>query len=250
MPFDKWTRLPEYLKPDVTYKRREGDLRMPSAIVVLSGGQDSATCLAWAVDKFVRVEAITFDYGQRHAQEIKAAEKIAKEVGVSWKLVTVGGLTGSALTDHEMEVSATGGMDNLPTTFTPGRNAVFLATACGYAVTRDIEHVVTGICETDYSGYPDCREDFRASMETTMSLALGREMFIHAPLMFIDKAETVRMADTLGALNLVGMSLTCYQPAVHYMTDEPLACGECPACVIRARGFKEADVVDPTPYVA
>ena len=147
-----------------------------TALVVLSGGQDSTTCLAWAQERYGTVEAITFDYGQRHCIEIAQAAKIADKAGVPWTLVPVGGLCGSALTDHSQPVEATGGMDGLPTTFTPGRNAVFLATACGYAATRDITHVVTGICETDYSGYPDCREDFRKAMETAMALAIGRPM--------------------------------------------------------------------------
>ena len=244
----KWQDLPLFLCPDLGYKREE---RLPkvdsTALVLLSGGQDSTTCLAWAIDKFVKVEAVAFDYGQRHRHEIEAAKQIATTAGIDLKVIPLGGLCGSALTDHTMEVSATGGMDDLPTTFTPGRNAVFLSTACGYAATRDIRHIVTGICQTDYSGYPDCREDFREAMESAMSLALGREVYIHAPRMFIDKAETVRMAMQLDALHLVSMSLTCYDPQVA-INGGAYPCRACPACLIRLRGFNNAGIKDPAPY--
>jgi 7-cyano-7-deazaguanine synthase len=209
-----------------------------SALVLLSGGQDSTTCLAWALARFSEVHAVAFDYGQRHAVELESAQAVASEAGVGLDIIPVHGLGGSALTDHTAEVKADGGHMDLPTTFVPGRNAVFLSIAAGLAVQRGAAHLVTGICQTDYSGYPDCRDDFRAAMEQALSLAVGAPLTIHAPLMKLTKAETVHLAASLGALGLLGKSHTCYQGA------RP-PCRECPACVLRERGFNEAGLVDP-----
>ena len=215
---------------------------MTRSLVVLSGGQDSTICLAWALRLFDRVEALSFDYGQRHRVELESAGAIAKATSVPHIVVPVPGLTGSSLTDHSAPVLPSGGLLNLPSTFTPGRNAVFLALAAGRAAASGIHDLVTGICQTDFSGYPDCRDDFRASMEATMRLALGGfPLRIHAPLMHLTKAESVALAARLDALPLLALSHTCY------LGRRP-ACGECPACVLRLRGFQEAGIEDPIPY--
>lgn len=212
-----------------------------SALVLLSGGQDSTTCLAWAQRRFCEVSAVGFDYGQRHAIELLAAEAVADAAGVHFVVVPVHGLGGSSLTDHSMEVKADGGHRGLPNTFTPGRNAVFLSLAAGIAAQRGIADLVVGICQTDYSGYPDCRDSFREAMERALSLAVAVELTIHAPLMHLTKAQTVGLAVELEALDSLSLSHTCYQGA------RP-ACGICPACKLRLRGFAEHGIEDPVPY--
>ena len=211
------------------------------AVVLLSGGQDSTTCLAWALNRFEEVSAVGFDYGQRHAVELESAREVAAAAGVDFTLVRVPGLGGSSLTDHDQEVAATGGHLDLPTTFTPGRNAVFLSLAAGLAVQKGATNLVTGICQTDYSGYPDCRDDFRYAMQAALALAVGVPMEIHAPLMHLTKAETVEMAVNLDALDLLKESHTCY----HGLRP---ACGLCPACQLRVKGFKEYGISDPIAY--
>ncbi|MCH2423882.1 MAG: 7-cyano-7-deazaguanine synthase QueC [Acidimicrobiales bacterium] len=215
-----------------------------SAVVLLSGGQDSTTCLAWALHHFDRVKALAFDYGQRHAVELDSAQLVADEAGVDLEVVAVEGLRGSSLTDHDQEVTSGGGMHGLPSTFTPGRNLVFLALSVGVAVEYGAENIVTGICQTDYSGYPDCRERFRGAMEGAIRAALDADgMIVHAPLMSLTKAETVDLAVELEALPLLAHSHTCYH-------GQRPACGDCPACELRLRGFEEAGVDDPIPYLA
>lgn len=213
-----------------------------AAVVLLSGGQDSATCVAWALATFTRVKAVIFDYGQRHNVELAAAVAIAAAARIEHEIVPITGLRGSSLTDHEREVTADGGMHGLPSTFTPGRNAVFMSIAAGVAVEFGAGNLVTGICQTDYSGYPDCREDFRVAMEATLNAALGIDWFrIHAPLMFRTKAQTVELAVELEAMPLLKHSHTCY------LGERP-ACGTCPACVLRLKGFAEQGVADPIAY--
>lgn len=215
-----------------------------AAVVLLSGGQDSTTCLSWALDNYDRVKAVGFDYGQRHRIELDAARKVAEEAGVEFEVVVVPGLRGSSLTDHDQEVDADGGLHGLPSTFTPGRNLVFLSLSVGVAVEFGAGALVTGICQTDFSGYPDCREDFRAAMERAVNKALGIDwMKIEAPLMELSKAETVLLAQSLGGLELLAHSHTCYEGV------RP-ACGKCPACLLRLRGFQEAGVKDPVPYAS
>jgi 7-cyano-7-deazaguanine synthase len=181
-----------------------------SALVLLSGGQDSTTCLFWALSPrhggFDRVEAVAFDYGQRHAVELRQAERIARIAGVPFRVLDLTGLLGgSALTSTTGDVSAAHESDeNLPASFVPGRNALFLTLAATYAYTngpRSIDgalHLIGGMCETDYSGYPDCRQDFIDSQQTTLSLALDAPVRIHTPLMTLTKAETWKLAAELG----------------------------------------------------
>lgn len=214
-----------------------------SAVVVFSGGQDSTTCLVWAMQEFAEVRAITFDYGQRHKRELGCAKKIAKDLGVSLKVVKMdmfSKLTKNALTDHKQEIVKQDG--GLPSTFVPGRNHVFLSTAAIYAYQLGIANLVAGVCQTDYSGYPDCRDEFVKSLEKTLGLAMDYEFKIHTPLMFLTKKETVELMEKLGRTDLLKETNTCYEGGRK-------ACGKCPACELRLKGFKEADVIDPLEYI-
>lgn len=216
------------------------------AVVVFSGGQDSTTCLFWARERWKngRLYALTFDYGQRHASEIAAAQEIAAHVAdehVVFPIREYGKLSQSALTKRMIPVSETGGLGGLPSTFTPGRNLVFLTIAASWAISMGLRNVVTGVCETDYSGYPDCRRETIDAVERAVALGNGlTSFFIHTPLMKLSKADTVRMAWGLGpkCMEAIGRSVTCY----HGLRP---GCGECPACLLRAKGFAEAGVADP-----
>lgn len=213
------------------------------AVVLLSGGQDSTTCLAWAVKCWGsdQTVALSFDYGQRHSRELESARKIAEHFKVSHYISRVSLPYQSAMTDSG-QIITEGGDNELPSTFLPGRNAVFLSVAGGLAKTLGASHIVTGICQTDYSGYPDCREEFREAMEKALKKALDIEdLQIHAPLMWLTKAQTVQMVQSLGCLDALALSHTCYEGV------SP-ACGVCPACVLRLRGFAEAGIPDPLPY--
>lgn len=215
---------------------------MSSAVVLLSGGLDSTACLLWALRRFDEVHAVGFDYGQRHVVELEAAENIAREAGVSFRSVSIGGLAGSSLTDHSMALRSDGGHLDLPNTMTPGRNGVLLFHALNIAVTLGARHLVTGICFADDAGYPDCREPFRVAIERAMSLAVDLPIEVHAPLMKLSKSDTVAMTVELGGVNLLGLTHTCYEGA------RP-ACGRCTACTARLEGFQEAGRVDPVEYV-
>jgi len=220
---------------------------MDLAVVVFSGGQDSTTCLAWARQRFAEVHALTFNYGQRHAAEMDAARTIAARLGVHHEIIDLSGfgmVSASALTRPAIAVRADGGLGGLPSTFTPGRNLVFLTVAASYAVSHDSADLVTGVCQTDYSGYPDCRRATIDAVELAIKLGNALDVFrIHTPLMDLTKAQTVQLAVDLGALPLLGESHTCYQGM------RP-ACGTCPACLLRRRGFAEAGVTDPIEYRA
>jgi 7-cyano-7-deazaguanine synthase len=209
------------------------------ALVVFSGGQDSTTCLYWALIKFTHVETITFDYGQRHVIELDAVKKItdlAKVSSLVLKESALSQLGGNSLTtDMPIAESQNGA---LPNTFVPGRNIIFLTLASAYAYQRGISNLVTGVCQTDYSGYPDCRRDTIDSLERTLTLGMDREFKIHTPLMWLTKAQTVDLAVEVGALDALAYSHTCYNGALP-------PCGECPACILRAKGFSEAKVADP-----
>lgn len=213
------------------------------AIVVLSGGQDSTTCLFWARERF-DLEAITFAYGQRHGSEIEAAREIAGMVGVPWTLAdlsVLNQLSPSALTRSEIEVKADGGLNGLPSTFVPGRNLVFLTLASSYAIARGACHLVTGVCETDYSGYPDCRRQTIDALEMAIALGNGLDRFtIETPLMYLSKAKTVELAASYGdeCQRALAKSITCYH-------GKRPGCGTCPSCGLRARGFAEAGFADP-----
>jgi 7-cyano-7-deazaguanine synthase len=212
------------------------------AVVVLSGGQDSTTCLWWAIDRFGRanVRALTFDYGQRHRIELDCAASVAESAGVDHEVLpidTFAALGGNALTDESLRISdeTTGG---LPVTFVPGRNLVFLTFAAAWAWPRNIEHIVTGVAQTDYSGYPDCRQETLDALVHTLRLGMERNFNIHAPLMDLTKKETVELAHDLGALDALALTHTCYE-------GQRPPCGRCQACQLRAKGFAEAGIEDP-----
>ena len=207
------------------------------ALVVLSGGQDSTTCLFWAKREFEEVVALSFNYGQKHALEVELAQTIAERAGVPHTTLDcdlIGRLGRNSLTHTDMEVEkgvAEGGRP--PSTFVPGRNLFFLSMAAVYARERGISHLVTGVSQTDFSGYPDCRDAFIRSLNVTLNLALDAQMVIHTPLMWLDKCETWALADELGVLDLVRHdTLTCYNGVPGD------GCGECPACILRRRGLE------------
>lgn len=218
-------------------------MKNQKALVVFSGGQDSTTCLAWAKSKFKEVHTITFDYGQRHRIELEQAAKIAKQTATPHKIIHTNlfqELTESALLNSQEELT-TGDKKNLPSSFVPGRNLIFLSLAAIYARQNNIDHLITGVCQTDYSGYPDCRLPFIQSLEQSINLAMASQITIHTPLMDLTKAQTVELMQELGQLDLLKHSHTCYQGL------RP-ACGKCPACQLRLKGFQEANINDPLEY--
>lgn len=205
------------------------------AVVVFSGGQDSTTCLFWAQQRFAEVETVTFNYGQRHALELECAAAIAKELGVKQHVLDMGllnQLAPNALTRPDIEIEAKDG--ELPTTFVDGRNLLFLSFAAILAKGIGARHIVTGVCETDFSGYPDCRDIFVKSLNVTLNLSMDYEFVIDTPLMWLDKAQTWQLADELGAFEFVrNKTLTCYNGII---AD---GCGHCPACELRRRGLQQ-----------
>lgn len=207
---------------------------MSKAIVVFSGGQDSTTCLLWALEKYDEVETITFDYNQRHKQEIEVAQVIAKDLGVSNTVIDVSvinDLTVNALTRSDMDI-ATNDETGLPNTFVPGRNILFLTLASIAAYQKKADAVITGVCQTDFSGYPDCRNDFVRSLNNSLALGLDKYIAIETPLMWLNKEQTWELADQLGHLDYVAKNtLTCYNGIIGD------GCGECPACKLRRRGL-------------
>lgn len=224
----------------------------PSALVLFSGGQDSAVCLAWALQRFERVETVGFDYGQRHAVEltVRAAfrERLA-EAFPAWAprlgpdhaldLASLGAISDTALTDgRAFELGASG----LPNTFVPGRNLIFLTFAAAVAYRRGLKHLVTGVCETDYSGYPDCRDDTLKALQAAINLGMESRLVIDTPLMWIDKAETWGLADELGGAALVDLIVehthTCYQGDREHRHAWGYGCGSCPACELRRSGWE------------
>lgn len=215
-----------------------------TALVVLSGGQDSTTCLYWAMQRFGRdaVSSITFDYGQRHRIELDSARRIANAAGIAntcLPIDTFAALGGDALTDEDIQVRADpDAKTGLPNTFVPGRNLIFLTFAAAFAYQRNIGHIVTGVAQTDYSGYPDCRDSTIRSLQESIRLGMESQLQIHTPLMNLSKKETVELAVSLGALDALAMSHTCYEGV------RP-PCGTCPACKLRAVGFAAAGVPDP-----
>ncbi len=221
------------------------------AIVLFSGGQDSTTCLAWALDRFAAVETVAFDYGQRHRVELDCREAIAaalRQRFPRWRdrlgedhLVDLGVLGRISDTALTREAEITFGRDGLPTTFVPGRNLVFLTLAGAIAYRRGARHLVAGMCETDFSGYPDCRDDTVKAMQLALNLGMDRRFVIHTPLMWIDKAATWALAERLGGAALVDLirelSHSCYQGDRSQRHDWGYGCGACPACDLRARGY-------------
>jgi len=212
-----------------------------AAVVLFSGGQDSTTCLAWAMARYRRVECVTIDYGQRHRVELDAAARIARAVGVPQQVIpcdSFRALGGNSLTGTEAVQSGVNAATGLPNSFVPGRNLVFITLAAAYAWQRGISELVTGVCQTDYSGYPDCRLDTMNALQEALRHGMDAPFTIHAPLMTLTKAETVTLIRDLGRLELLRLSHTCYNGAIP-------PCGTCPACVLRAKGFAEAGVADP-----
>ena len=214
------------------------------ALVVLSGGQDSTTCLYWAIDRYggANVETLTFDYGQRHRIELESAARIAQHAAVRHTCLpvdTFAALGGDALTDRDIVVENTvSGSTGLPNTFVPGRNLVFLTFAAAFAYQHGIDHLITGVAQTDYSGYPDCREETLCALQEALRRGMESQVTIHAPLMHLSKKQTVELAERLGCLAAMAHTHTCYE-------GKRPPCGACAACKLRAKGFAEAGIEDP-----
>jgi 7-cyano-7-deazaguanine synthase len=213
------------------------------ALVLFSGGQDSSTCLAQALHDFPNaVTALCIHYGQRHKIEIEQAKKICDLAQVPLEIIElpfIASLSSNALTNTEIPIQSPS--KGLPSTFVEGRNLFFLSVAAVKAKEQQISIIYMGVCETDYSGYPDCREDFIKSAQTTLSLALDYPIQIITPLMHLTKAQTVQLMKTLGKLAWYTDSHSCYE-------GQRPACGQCPACLLRLKGFKEAGIKDPLEY--
>jgi 7-cyano-7-deazaguanine synthase len=222
-----------------------------AALVLFSGGQDSTVCLAWALERFARVETIGFDYGQRHAVELQVRPQLRTKLAAlrpEWsarlgedhvlKIDALGAISDTALTrETTIEMAASG----LPTTFVPGRNLLFFSFAGALAYRRGLRHLVAGMCETDYSGYPDCRDDTIKAMQVALGLGMERRFVIHTPLMWIDKAKTFAMAEQIGGKALLDLVIedthSCYLGDRAQRHAWGYGCGECPACKLRAEGF-------------
>lgn len=223
-----------------------------AALILFSGGQDSTTCLAWALTRFARVETVAFDYGQRHVVELQARLEVRAQIKAqfpSWAtrlgddhlidLAVLGQISDTSLTrEAAFEMQANG----LPNTFVPARNLLFLTLAATLAYRRDIHTLVTGVCETDYSGYPDCRDETMKAMERALSLGMDRPIHIATPLMWIDKAQTWQLARDLGGQALVQLIIehthTCYAGDRTHRHAWGYGCGSCPACGLRAKGWE------------
>ncbi|MDM7941024.1 MAG: 7-cyano-7-deazaguanine synthase QueC [Hydrogenophaga sp.] len=232
-----------------------------SALVLFSGGQDSTTCLAQALERFPRVETLGFDYGQRHHVELQARQVVLRELRERFPhwaerlgedhmldLAVLGKVSDTSLTrDMAFRMEASG----LPNTFVPGRNLLFLTLAAALAYRRGIQVIVTGVCETDFSGYPDCRDDTMKALQVALSLGMDHRFLIDTPLMWIDKAATWRLAETLGGQTLVDLivehSHTCYLGDREHRHAWGYGCGSCPACELRARGWRGFHPMEVTP---
>jgi 7-cyano-7-deazaguanine synthase len=208
-----------------------------SALVLHSGGQDSTTCLFWAIKNFKEVRTLCIAYGQRHAHEVEVAQKIAKKAGVSFQVLDasiISLLSDNSLTNHEMVMDQEKPGNSYPNTFVPGRNLFFLTFAAVIARSHGIRNLVTGVSQADYSGYPDCRDTFIRSANVTLNLAMDEQFIIHTPLMWLNKAEIWALADELGVFEIVkNDTLTCYNGVIAE------GCGHCPACKLRNTGLKE-----------
>ncbi len=208
------------------------------ALVVLSGGQDSTTCLFWAIRRFGKenVSAVGFDYGQRHHAELSCAEDICRNAGIPFEVIKtpiINELSPNALTREDIPVDEKKPEGAPPNTFVEGRNMLFLTYAAVYAKVRGITELVTGVCETDFSGYPDCRDIFVKSLNVTLNLAMDYNFVIHTPLMWLDKKQTWALADEMGVLDIIRReTLTCYNGI------KGDGCGHCPACTLRRRGYE------------
>ena len=207
------------------------------AVVIYSGGQDSSTCLFWALSRFEEVWAIGFDYGQRHLNELRAAERITKAARIPYqifKINTLREISENALTNIDVEIDKKIREGQPPNTLVEGRNLLFLTYAGIYAKQKGISNLIMGVNQTDFSGYPDCRDEFIQSANTTLNAAFDYEFTIHTPLMWKSKAETWSMAKELGVFELIrDKTVTCYTGV------QGKGCGECPACILRAKGLEE-----------
>lgn len=222
-----------------------------TALVLFSGGQDSTTCLAQALSKYERVETVGFDYGQRHSVELQARLVVLRELRAQFPqwahklgedhfldLAVLGQVSETSLTrDTAFRMESSG----LPNTFVPGRNLLFLTLAAALAYRRDLQVLVTGVCETDFSGYPDCRDDTMKAMQLALSLGMDKRFLIETPLMWIDKAATWALAESLGGKPLVDLIIehthTCYLGDREHRHLWGYGCGQCPACELRLRGY-------------
>lgn len=212
------------------------EVNKEAALVILSGGQDSSTCVFWAKQHFSKVVALTYTYGQKHSDEVGCARRIAELAGVDWMLQDlsfISSLAPNSLTDPHVVMEEEMPREGLPNTFVPGRNLFFITLAAVAARERGINHLVTGVGQTDYSGYPDCRDAFVKSLNVALNLGLEEQFIIHTPLMWLDKCETWAMAWKLGVLDVIEKeTLTCYNnvPAP--------GCGHCMACKLREEGLR------------
>jgi 7-cyano-7-deazaguanine synthase len=222
-----------------------------TALVLFSGGQDSTVCLAWALERFSRVETLGFDYGQRHAVELSVRQPIREAIVAlksDWKgrlgddhvvkLDALAAISDTALT-RDMAIEM--GDNGLPTTFVPGRNLIFFAFAGALAYRRGARHLVAGMCETDYSGYPDCRDDTVKAMQVALGLGMERRFVLHTPLMWVDKAGTFALAQNIGGAALLDLVIeathSCYLGDRNHRHPWGFGCGTCPACRLRADGY-------------
>ena len=217
--------------------------KQDAALVLFSGGQDSTTCLYWALKRFSRVSCIAFDYGQKHRVELQQAEQIANLAEVALEIVDIRNtLSGSSLTEHDKDMGSPHERNEaLPASFVPGRNALFLTLAASHAYNQDVFDLVGGMCQTDYSGYPDCRRVFVDAIQTSLSLAMECDLRIHTPLMYMTKAETWKLAADLGILEIVcEHSHTDYNGDRTHRNEWGYGKLDNPASQLRARGYQEA----------
>ncbi|MCI8507742.1 MAG: 7-cyano-7-deazaguanine synthase QueC [Lachnospiraceae bacterium] len=207
-----------------------------SALVVFSGGQDSTTCLLWALKRYQKVIAVSFDYGQRHKAELECAKEITEKLGVEWQVLDMellNQLAPNSLTREDIIVDENAPDVGAPNSVVDGRNMLFLTFAAVFAKQRGITDLITGVSQSDFSGYPDCRDVFIKSLNTTLNLAMDYTFCIETPLMWIDKADTWKLADDLGGLDFVrNMTLTCYNGI------KGDGCGHCPSCKLRREGYE------------
>lgn len=221
---------------------------MSSAVVLLSGGLDSTTCLALAKNQGFDCHALSFNYDQRSMVELDAAKRVAAHFNVSHKIlnIPIDEFRHSALTDDTIAVPNYTGAEEIPVTYVPARNTIFLAMALGYAEILNAQHIFVGISAVDYSGYPDCRPEYFDAFQKMANLATkaaveGRALILEAPLIYLSKAETIKLGVKLGVD--YSMTVTCYQA-----DEQGRACGRCDSCTYRKKGFTEAEIPDPTLY--
>lgn len=208
-----------------------------TAVVVFSGGQDSTTCLFWAKKRFKKVIAISFDYGQRHKLELQCAKKICEKYNIEHEILDLSllnQLAPNSLTRSDIPVDVTRDGDKVPNSFVEGRNLIFLSFAAIFTKQKKANYLITGVSQSDFSGYPDCRDNFIKSLNVTLNLAMDYDFELLTPLMWIDKCETWKMAYDLGVLDVVkNETLTCYNGIIGN------GCGECPSCELRKHGYLE-----------